>query len=263
VTVSDEATVLRTANGRGPAAARGGAERAWPLLRLTVAPVLARLAPAAGYGVDRMPPGGGLVVAANHLSAVDHPLVGGYSARPLNFVSKAELLEIPGFGPLLARLGVFPVRRGSPDRDALRYAVDVARSGRVVAIHVEGTRQRFGHPGEVKAGAMLIALRAGVPVLPCGLDTFGWTPTNRRPCAVVWGEPIRLDGIAPTARGAREAAGIVGAEIVRLWRQAAEAVAAGLPPRLPDGAVRTRLRAPDWSPRPDLRGATFIRAGQG
>jgi uncharacterized membrane protein len=77
-----------------------------------------------------------------------------------------------------------------------------------------------------------------VPVIPCGLDTFGWSPRNRRLCAVVWGEPMRVDDLPRNRRGYAEAGERVGEEIVRLWRLAAEACAAGLPPELADGARR-------------------------
>src|SRR5207253_1627574 len=96
------------------------------------------------------------------------------------------------------------------------------------------------HPGPVHPGAAMIAIQEGVPILPCGLDSFGWTLGNRRRCALVWGEPIDLEGLPRNGRGYKEGAAIVEAEINRLWRQASEAVAAGLPERLPDGTRRSR-----------------------
>jgi 1-acyl-sn-glycerol-3-phosphate acyltransferase len=203
------------------------------------------LAPAAGYGVDRVPLEGGGVVAANHFSGIDHPLIGGFSPRTIYFLAKAELMEVPVVGPSLSALGVFGVRRGEGDRDALRHARRLAREGNLVGIHLEGTRQRFGHPGAMLPGGLMIGMQEGVPVIPCGLDTFGWSPTNRRKCAVVWGEPMRLDDLPRNRRGYGEAAEIVGAEIVRLWRLAAEASAAGLPRQLSDGARRSGI-----NPRP-------------
>jgi 1-acyl-sn-glycerol-3-phosphate acyltransferase len=199
------------------------------------------LAPAAGYGVERVPLEGGGVVAANHFSGIDHPLIGGFCPRIIYFLAKAELLEVPVVGWGLKSLGVFGVRRGEGDRDALRQARRLAREGNLVGIHLEGTRQRFGHPGTMQPGGLMIALQEGVPVIPCGLDTFGWSPRNRRKCAVVWGEPMRLDGLPRNRRGYGEAAQIVGAEIVRLWRLAVHASADGLPPELPDGAKRSGI----------------------
>jgi 1-acyl-sn-glycerol-3-phosphate acyltransferase len=217
------------------------AEAGWRVGRMFVPRIAVWLAPAAGYGVDRVPLTGGGVVAANHFSGIDHPLIGGFSPRTIYFLAKAELMEVPVVGWSLRSLGVFGVRRGEGDRDALRHARELAREGNLVGVHLEGTRQRFGHPGTMHPGGLMIALQEGVPVIPCGLDTFGWSPRNRRKCAVVWGEPMELGRLPRNRRGYAEAAEIVGAEIVRLWRLAAQASAAGLPPELPDGAKRSGI----------------------
>jgi 1-acyl-sn-glycerol-3-phosphate acyltransferase len=212
----------------------------WWFGRRLVPPVTRFLAPAAAYGVERVPREGGCVVAANHFSAIDHPLIGVFSPRPLFFLAKAELMRLPGLGPLLGWLGVFGVRRGEGDREAVRRARELVRDGNVVCIHVEGTRQRFGHPGPLHPGALMIAMQEGVPVVPLGLDTFGWSALhNRRLCAVVWGEPIMLDDLPRNRKGYAEAGERVGSEIVRLWRQAVAACEAGLPAELPDGSRRT------------------------
>jgi 1-acyl-sn-glycerol-3-phosphate acyltransferase len=219
----------------------GSADTAWWVGRRIAPRVTVTLAPAAGYGVERVPRKGGGVVAANHFSAIDHPLIGSFSPRPLYFLAKAELFEIPVLGPLLSWLGVFAVRRGEGDREAVRRARELVREGHLVCVHVEGTRQRFGHPGPLHPGGLMIAMQEGVPVIPCGLDTFGWSPANRRLCAVVWGDPMRLDDLPRNRRGYSQATEIVGAAIVRLWRQAAYAAAEGLPPELPDGAKRSGI----------------------
>jgi 1-acyl-sn-glycerol-3-phosphate acyltransferase len=222
-----------------------GPEAGWWVGRRFVPRIAVLLAPAAGYGVERVPLEGGGVVAANHFSGIDHPLVGAFSPRMMYFLAKAELLEIPVVGHSLRGLGVFGVRRGEGDREALRKARQLVHDGHLVAVHLEGTRQRFGHPGPMQPGGLMIAMQEGAPVVPCGLDTFGWSPTNRRKCAVVWGEPMRLDDLPRNRKGYAEASERVGAEIVRLWRLAAEACAAGLPPELPDGAKRSGI-----NPRP-------------
>ena len=83
-----------------------------------------------------------------------------------------------------------------------------------------------------------------VPVVPCAVETFGWSVHNRRPCAVVWGEPIEAAGRDRTRGGYEALMQTVRSELMRLWRQAAEAVAAGLPPELPDGTKRYRTYLP-------------------
>jgi 1-acyl-sn-glycerol-3-phosphate acyltransferase len=222
-----------------------GAEAGWWVGRKFVPRIATWLAPAAGYGIDRVPLEGGAVIAANHFSAIDHPLIGAFSPRTLYFLAKAELLRVPVVGPFLRWLGVFGVRRGEGDREAVRHARELVRAGELVCVHVEGTRQRFGHPGPLHPGALMIAMQEGVPVIPLGLDTFGWSPRNRRNCAVVWGEEIDLGDLPRNRKGYAEAAERVGGEIVRLWRQAVEASAAGLPPQLPDGTRRSGI-----NPRP-------------
>lgn len=216
-------------------------ETFWPYARHLVAPFTRWLAPSYGYGLERVPATGGGVVAANHLSAIDPPLLGALSPRTLYYMAKKELLDMPFVGDVLMWTGAFPVRRGAGDRESLRQARDIAREGHMVGVFVEGTRQRFGHPGNVLPGAMMIALQEGVPIVPAGIYSFGWTRNNRMPCAVVWGDPISLERLPRSGRGYKEAADIVGAEIFRLWRRAGEAIAADFPAELPDGSRR-------WTP---------------
>lgn len=217
----------------------------WPALRYSAAPVVMLLAPSYAYGVERVPAEGGGVIALNHLSAIDPPLVGALCPRTIFYMAKVELLSMPLVGEVLQWTGAFPVRRGEGDRESLRQAREIAREGHMVGIFVEGTRQRFGYPGPVLPGAMMIALQEGVPIIPCGVYSFGWSLRNRMPCAVVWGNPIDVSELPRSGGGYKRAAEIVGAEIIRLWRQAAEANAAGFPLRLADGTSRV---GPAYSP---------------
>ncbi len=228
-------------------------ERGWPFVRSWLPAVMRFLAPSYGYGIERVPATGGGVVAANHFSGVDPPLIGIHSIRTIYYMTKVELLEAPVVGEPLRWLGSFAVRRGEGDRDAIRVARWVVREGHLVGMFMEGTRQKLGHPGRAHPGAAMIAIREGVPVIPCGVDTFGWSLHNRRSCAAVWGEPIHLDSLPRNSRGYRQGSAILEAEILRLWRLAAEAVAAGFPEQLPDGARRSAPLRPREA-RP-LRGA--------
>jgi 1-acyl-sn-glycerol-3-phosphate acyltransferase len=203
-----------------------------------VVPVTLRLAPSAAYGVDRIPRDRGCVLAANHFSGVDHPLIGAFVPGMTYFLAKSELFEIPVLGEALAWMGVISIRRGESDRDALRSAREHVRNGDVVCVHIEGTRQRLGYPGPIQTGGLMIAMQEGAPVVPLGLDTFGWSVKNRRQCALVFGAPIELDHLPRNRVGYAQAGELVREEMVRLWRLAAEAAAAGLPPALSDGTPR-------------------------
>lgn len=219
--------------------------RIWRFLRVWLPAVIGQLAPNAGYGVSRMPATGGAVLAANHLSAIDPPGIGVYSTRAIRYMTKVELLQVPLAGEFLRMTGTFAVRRGEGDRDSLRVARWLVRNGHVVGMFMEGTRQKLGYPGPAHAGAAMVAMQEGVPVVPVGIDAFGWSLRNRRPFAVAIGEPMDLSGFPGNGRGYKEAAALVEAEMVRLWRLAAQAVADGLPDRLRDGTPR--------DPEPRLR----------
>jgi 1-acyl-sn-glycerol-3-phosphate acyltransferase len=215
-------------------------ERLYPYARRVVHPITLLLAPAAAYGIERIPAEGtGAVLAANHFSGIDHPLIGTFCPRDIHFLAKAELFEIPFVGDIVQWIGSIPIRRGEGDRDALRRSREVVRDGGIVCVHIEGTRQRLGYPGPIHTGGLMIAMQEGAPVVPCGLDTFRWSPTNRRLCALVFGEPLDLTHLPRNRSGYDEAARILREEMVRLWRQAVEAAAAGLPARLPDGTRRS------------------------
>ena len=226
-------------------------------MRFNVVPITTRLlAPGSyAYGICRLPRTGGAVLALNHLSGIDPPLVGSFSNRAIWYMSKSELLAVPLIGEALSWTGAFPIRRGESDREGLRKARELVRAGHVVGVFVEGTRQRFGYPaGRIHAGALAIAMKEGVPVIPCGLESFGWSRRNRRACCVVFGEPMSFEGIDVNGRGCKEAAGIVRSEILRLWRQAAEAVAERFPLELEDGTRReTRPRAREFHRAPTPR----------
>src|SRR5205807_7786134 len=96
-------------------------------------------------GLDRLPPEGGFVLAANHTSSFDPwplglPL---WPKRQLYFMGKVELFN-PVLGPLLRTAGAFPVRRGEGDTEAIETAVRTCKEGGIVAMFPEGTRQGKG-----------------------------------------------------------------------------------------------------------------------
>ena len=225
-------------------------ERTWSFARRLVRPVTNLIAPSWGYGHDRMPESGGLVVASNHFSELDPAVLGLHSLRALYYMAKIELLSVPIAGELLRWTGAFAVRRGEGDRDAVRVARWAVREDHAVGVFMEGTRQQLGHPGPMHAGAAMIAIQEDVPVIPAGLDTFGWTLKNRRPCCVVWGEPMRLD-LPRTGKGYKEGAALLEEEIIRLWRMAAQAIADGFPAEIGPGLRRRRsigTRGSIWHP---------------
>ncbi|HZC30096.1 MAG TPA: lysophospholipid acyltransferase family protein [Gaiellaceae bacterium] len=182
------------------------------------------------YGKERIPPAGGYVVAFNHFSWIDIPCYGWATNRPFYFLAKAEAHAVPVGGAYLRMFGSFAVRRGESDREAVRRMREVVRNGDLLGIFAEGTRQRSGVPGPVQPGAAMVALNEGVPVIPVAIHgSQYWKWTNFKPVSIVWGEPMRFDGLPAGSKGYREASAQIEAELHRLWEWLREQHAAGRP----------------------------------
>lgn len=120
-------------------------------------------------GREYEPRTGPLIVAGNHASLLDPPIVGACLRRQSAYMAKEELFSVPLLGPWLRSIGSFPVRRGSPDRKAIRRSQEILERGGVLVIFPEGTRSPDGRLRDPEPGAAMIALRTGVPILPAAV----------------------------------------------------------------------------------------------
>jgi 1-acyl-sn-glycerol-3-phosphate acyltransferase len=117
-------------------------------------------------GARRIPRRGGVLIVANHCSHLDPILLGCSASRPLSFLARSTLFRPAPFAWYLRRLGALPLERGKSDRATLERAAELLREGKVLAIFPEGTRSPDGQIQEAKGGAGLLALKAGVPIVP-------------------------------------------------------------------------------------------------
>ncbi|MGH2395727.1 MAG: lysophospholipid acyltransferase family protein [bacterium] len=117
-------------------------------------------------GRSNEPERGPFIAAANHASAIDPPLIGLVLRHRAVYMAKVELFSIPILGSWLRSVGSFPVRRGQPDRGAVRHSLKVLADGGVLVMFPEGTRSPDGRLQDPEPGAALLALRTGVPVVP-------------------------------------------------------------------------------------------------
>ncbi len=109
---------------------------------------------------------GGYIIACNHQSYADPPLMAAIIRGKFSFMAKEELFKNPVFAWLIRRCGAFPVSRGSGDDTPINTALEVIKKGRIFVIFPEGTRSKDGTIGRVKSGIALIASEANAPVLP-------------------------------------------------------------------------------------------------
>lgn len=109
----------------------------------------------------------GYIIASNHVSNNDPPMVGIVFKGKYTFMAKDELFHLnPIFTWLIGKLGAFPVKRGSKDTTAIDNALKSLDNGRIFVIFPEGTRSKDGELCKPKSGVSLIAARAKVPVVP-------------------------------------------------------------------------------------------------
>lgn len=144
-------------------------------------------------GREHLPAGGPVLLAANHISTLDPPVIG-VAQLPgrLHFMAKKELFVGP-VGWFFARTGAFPVERGGADREAFRTARDVLASGGRLLMFPEGTRSVDGVPGPAWPGVGSLALMDGVTVIPVAIR--GSDRWRDRAVRVRFGAPLTLDDL--------------------------------------------------------------------
>jgi 1-acyl-sn-glycerol-3-phosphate acyltransferase len=190
----------------------------WALGRPTIGTFVKLVAPLRVYGSERVPLMGGLVVASNHFSWIDPPALGAAIPRTLYMMAKVEAHRVPGLGQLMRSFGAFPVRRGESDREAVRSMREIVRNGHALGMFAEGTRQRSGVPGPIQAGAAMVAINEGVPLIPVAIHgSQHWRLGNFKPVSIAWGNPMTFEGLPRGGRGYKEASTEIEREIKKLW----------------------------------------------
>lgn len=160
---------------------------AWVIIR----PLFHLIFPHKIHGRENVPAEGGFVLCMNHLSAFDPVYVAACLPfkRQVHYMAKKELWNIKLLKLILNELKCIPVDRGNADLSAVRAALQTVKDGHPLGIFPQGTRSRDNSPTPFLGGASMIAMRAGVPVIPCYID--GPYRIFRR-CDVSFGAPIDL-----------------------------------------------------------------------
>jgi 1-acyl-sn-glycerol-3-phosphate acyltransferase len=116
--------------------------------------------------LERVPASGGLVVAANHFSFWDPPLVGVCIEREAFFLAKEELFRSWPLGAMIRSMNSIPIRRGVADLQGISRALEVLKAGGCLVMFPEGGRMKDGRLHRAKPGVGLIVAHARVPVVP-------------------------------------------------------------------------------------------------
>lgn len=181
-------------------------------------------------GKEHIPTSGAFVLAPVHRSYVDTLVCGCLLRRRIRFMGKEELWAHRWSAALFDSLGGIPVRRGTPDREALRSAEDALAAGEPVVLYPEGTRQSGPVVQPLFEGAVFVAARVGVPIVPVGIGGSEWAmPKGSRGIrpvriAAVVGEPIpppaRSESGRVPRRAVAELSDALQVDLQRLFDQA-------------------------------------------
>ncbi|MGQ9569844.1 MAG: lysophospholipid acyltransferase family protein [Thermodesulfovibrionales bacterium] len=120
-------------------------------------------------GYHNVPEKGGFIVAANHISYLDPPVIGVALRRKPIFIAKEGLFKIPVIGTFINYFS-FPLNRNKPQPSTIKEAVSRLKNGEVIVLFPEGTRSADGNMLDPKRGVGLIAVMSASPVVPALIE---------------------------------------------------------------------------------------------
>jgi 1-acyl-sn-glycerol-3-phosphate acyltransferase len=164
------------------------------------------------YNAERVPLDGPVILASNHASFLDPPLVGSGLKRGINYLARENLFRFPILGEILRRWQVVPVDREGGGAKGLKAILDRLLAGGAIILFPEGTRTRDGRLQPARSGIGLTVIKSTAPVVPVRvLGTF--EAYNRhmrfpRPCrrvSVKYGRPLFFEKLRQEARSCSKA----------------------------------------------------------
>ena len=159
--------------------------------QVVVAGALRLLADVEARHMDRCPSSGPVILAANHLSYFDIPLIGAWTPRTTLFFSKSEVKRWPVIGQIATRYGTIFVRRGESDRQAMRDTLAALANGQLVGVFPEGTRSHGRGIIRALPGVALLAQRSGATIWPVAVTGSERIGKELRPrVTLTGGEPF-------------------------------------------------------------------------
>ncbi|MFP4299205.1 MAG: lysophospholipid acyltransferase family protein [Spirulinaceae cyanobacterium] len=145
----------------------------------TVSPLLHTYFRGRIEGAENVPLTEPIIVVSNHASNFDPPIVSNCVGRPVAFMAKQELFNVPMLSRLIRWYGAYPVKRNAVDRSAIRATLAALEAGWAVGMFIQGTRREDEKITDPKVGAALIAAKAQVRLLPVSL--WGTAQIEQKP----------------------------------------------------------------------------------
>jgi 1-acyl-sn-glycerol-3-phosphate acyltransferase len=158
------------------------------------------------FNPERVPLEGGVILAANHASFLDPPLIGAGLRRGINYLARENLFRFPVMGWILHRWQVVPVDRDGGGAAGLRAILDRLLAGGAIILFPEGTRTRDGKLQPARSGIGLAVIKSTAPVVPVRVfgtfEAYGRHLRIPRPyrVAVKYGQPMRFEQLRAEAK---------------------------------------------------------------
>lgn len=158
------------------------------------------------YNAERVPLQGGVILASNHASFLDPPLVGAGVRRGINYLARENLFRFPVMGWVLRQWQVVPVDRDGGGAKGLKAILDRLLAGGAIILFPEGTRTRDGKLQPARPGIGLTVIKSAAPVVPVRVfgtfEAYGRhlrIPRPRR-VAVKYGQPMDFSQLRAEAK---------------------------------------------------------------
>lgn len=151
-------------------------------------------------GREHLPREGGVLVVSNHQSHLDPPILSGFATRPIHFLAKQELFEVPVFKYIMYGMGMVPTPRDGNASTAMRAGIRVIKEGHILGVFPEGTRSKTGERLPAQSGVVAMAVLSGdVPIVPAyisgsyeALPPGKGAPRFRKPVTLRFGPVFHL-----------------------------------------------------------------------
>jgi 1-acyl-sn-glycerol-3-phosphate acyltransferase len=158
------------------------------------------------FNAERVPVTGGVILAANHASFIDPPIVGSALHRPINYLARETLFRYPGVGALLRSWNAVPVNRDGGGAAGLKAILDRLLAGGGIILFPEGTRTLDGKLQPARSGVGLTVIKSVAPVVPVrvfgSFEAYGKHVTIPRPVRVMvkFGKPMDFAALRAEAK---------------------------------------------------------------
>ncbi|HEU5124965.1 MAG TPA: lysophospholipid acyltransferase family protein [Verrucomicrobiae bacterium] len=158
------------------------------------------------YNAGRVPLSGPVILASNHASFIDPPLVGSGLRRDINYLARESLFRFPGIGWLLRQWNSVPVDRDGGGAKGLKAILDRLLAGGAIILFPEGTRTADGKLQPARSGIGLIVIKSDAVIIPVRVfgtfEAYGrhMKVPKPRAVAVKYGQPMRFEKLRAEAK---------------------------------------------------------------